>query len=218
MDRTFKLLATILFFVIFSACRETSKTEPEQPKSNHSKETTVKKEQISNKHVSTGGAYSFERPKDFGLAVNPQQILVKSVIPPCPEGFDYCLYYNGKKYENTNFESAGVGFYVLKSMGEIPCFSVEKYQGRKENLHTETINGMQFTVFSSGDAATGHYANDVVYQTFQNGACYQFVARIGSSQFANYDAGSIEKFDKKMEAEMRETLKEIIRGIQFNSH
>src|SRR5699024_9754838 len=155
-----------LFFVIFSACRETSTNNPEPSNANKQKATPAEKAPTSNKQVAAGSDYVFERPENFGLAVRPEQILTKSVIPPCGEGFDYCLYFNGKKYEHTNFESAGVGFYVLKKVDETACFSAEKYNGSKKNLHTEKINGLEFTVFTSGDAATGHYAKDVVYQTF----------------------------------------------------
>src|SRR5437764_619548 len=45
---------------------------------------------------------------DFGLAVNPEQILATSYIPPCNPEFNYCLYYNGAEYKGTNFESAGL--------------------------------------------------------------------------------------------------------------
>lgn len=217
MNDSFKLLAILLFFVVFSACRENNNTpKSEQPKADFQQETVAKEEQISHKQVAAGGDYSFERPENFGLAVNSDQILVKSMIPPCEVGFDYCLYYNGEKYNNTNFETAGVGFYVVKNKSETACFSAAEYNGRKGNLHTETINGIQFTVFDSGDAAMGHYANDVVYQTFQNGTCYRFIARVGTSQFDNYEKGTIEKFDPQMEKEIKEDLKKIIRGINFN--
>lgn len=216
MRHRFKFSFFVLFFVIFSACRENHKTNPVQPKSVLQEKPIAKKEQISNKHIAAGGNFSFERPENFGLAVNRDQILVKSMIPPCEAGFDYCLYYNGKKYKNTNFKTAGVGIYILKNKTEAACFSAASYNGRKENLHTETINDVSFTVFSSGNAAMGHYANDVVYQTFLDGTCYRFIARIGVSQFENYEKGTIEKFDPKMEKEVKAYLKNIIRRINFN--
>lgn len=104
---------------------------------------------------------------------------------------------------------------MLKKTGKKACLSVSNYNGRKENQHTETINGAEFTVFSSGDAAMGHYAKDVIYRTFQNGKCYVFIARIGVSQFENYESGTIEKFTPKMKNDMRRALKNIIQNINF---
>lgn len=206
----------MLVFVLFSGCRNTSK-----PRKNHElpqkEKTIVETNQLSNRHIAPGGTYSFERPKDFALAVKNEQILEKSYIPPCKSGFEYCLYYTGNNYKNTNFESAGVGFYVLKNIGKTDCFAADKYNGRKENLHNETIQGIPFTVFTSGDAAMGHYANDVVFRTFQHGKCYQFVARIGTSQFKNYPPGSIKKFTPVMEKKVMNALRNIIQEINFNT-
>lgn len=216
MKISFKLLFCISLFTVLVGCRESNKTKPAREGKSAIQDGEKSPPTINpNKHTSMGGVYSFERPEDFGLAIREKQILVKSVIPPCGEGFDYCLYYNGKKYKNTNFETAGIGFYSIESESLENC--LDQYNGSKENLHTETINGKKFTVFSSGNAATGHYAKDVVYQTFQNGKCYKFVARIGVSQFQNYEPGTIEKFDREMEDEVRSELRKIIRKVEFQN-
>src|SRR5262245_50629843 len=55
-----------------------------------------------------GGEVSIDQPQiPWALAVSADQVLVHSYIPPCEEGFDYCIYYNGDRYVGTNFESAG---------------------------------------------------------------------------------------------------------------
>ena len=59
-------------------------------------------------HVIAGGELMFVQPADFGLAVHWDQLLVKSMIPPCDDGFDYCIYYYGDDFAGTNFRSAGV--------------------------------------------------------------------------------------------------------------
>lgn len=61
-----------------------------------------------NRHVVAGGELMFVRPADFGLALHRDQLLVRSVIPPCDEGFDYCLYHIGEEFAGTNFKSAGI--------------------------------------------------------------------------------------------------------------
>lgn len=208
-------IALILLLVVFAACKDSGKNGEKTDTPNKPEKPLAEEKHTSNKHTAPGGSFSFERPDGFGLAVNKDQILAKSYIPPCGEGFLYCLYYNGKKYENTNFESAGVGIYVLENTAENSCFSAEKFNGRKENFHTETISNVKFSVFSSGNAATGHYAKDIIYQTFQNGKCYRFVARIGTSQYQNYEPGTIEKFTPEMEDEMRSTLKEVLEDMDF---
>lgn len=59
-------------------------------------------------HVAAGGQLMFVRPDDFGLAVHRHQLPVQSTIPPCDEGFDYCLYYLGGQFAGTNFRNAGI--------------------------------------------------------------------------------------------------------------
>src|SRR5690606_21204076 len=63
---------------------------------------------VPDRHVVAGGELMFVRPADFGLAVHRDQMLVTSVIPPCDDGFDYCLYYLGEEFAGTNFRSAGI--------------------------------------------------------------------------------------------------------------
>lgn len=212
MNSCFKLIAYSFLMVIFSACGSTNKTKAANQKV---EETSNKESQDSYKHVSAGGVYSFQQPKDFGLATKKEQILVSSYIPVCKSNFDYCLYYTGGKYEDTNFGAAGIGFYGLENMNKEDCFSVKKYNGPKMNQHTEMINGTKFTVFSSGGAALGHYANEVIYRTFKNGKCYTFIARISHSQYENYEEGSIEKFTSTMKKNIQDKLKEIIYTIKF---
>jgi hypothetical protein len=45
---------------------------------------------------------------EFALATTPEQVTVKSYIPPCDQGFNYCFFYKGSAYAGTNFESAGL--------------------------------------------------------------------------------------------------------------
>ena len=46
-----------------------------------------------------GGEMSLSVPEGYGLAVTADQLLAKSYIPACDEGFDYCIYYNGDKFK-----------------------------------------------------------------------------------------------------------------------
>src|SRR6266404_877354 len=75
--------------------------------------------------VVPGGAVSFGYTGDFGLAVSPEQILVRSYIPPCDQGFDYCLYYTGSAYKNTSFESAGIRVKRRADLSENNCLTAQ---------------------------------------------------------------------------------------------
>jgi hypothetical protein len=137
---------------------------------------------------------SFSYPSDFGLAVKPEQIPVKSYIPPCDENFDYCLYYLGTKYEGTNFESAGLRIKQRTDLAKENCDFGQKI----------------------GDAALGHYATGNLYRIFINDSCYEFETRLGLTQFANYATGTIEEFTQndqtEMEAKLQRLLEEIAAG------
>src|SRR5690606_28999710 len=75
-------------------------------------------------HVAASGRLVFVRPGDFGLAVHRDQLPVLGVVPPCDEGFDYCLYYLGDEFEGTNFSNAGVRIERREDLGTVAsCLS-----------------------------------------------------------------------------------------------
>ena len=161
------------------------------------------------------GTIHFAIPRDLGLAITSEQILAKAYIPPCDEGFDYCLYYNGHAYDGTNFESAGVGIRKrLDLTSQEACLTTapEGY----ERLHATTTEKSAYamSLFAPlGDAGAGHYASGEEYRLYTAGKCYQFDTRIGETQFANYPEGSIEKFADTERESLAATLRDIVSGI-----
>lgn len=166
---------------------------------------------------------SFTYPKEFHIATNSEQILVKSYIPPCDETFNYCLYYMGEKYTGTNFESAGIK--ILKRVdlkNKNSCITSSPYGQDSSFAPTASSTNTLYStsVFSPiGDAGGGHYAKGKLYRLFiqKSETCYEFETRIGQSQFANYPKGSIQEFTigdmKDMESLLRISLHSItLRG------
>lgn len=161
------------------------------------------------------GMITFSTPQDFGLATTPDQVLAKAYIPPCDQGFDYCLYYNGTAYQGTNFESAGLSIRKrpdLSSQSACLATQPQGYSGLHATSTTQTSYAM--SVFGPvGDAGAGHYASGQEYRLFTNATCYQFDTRVGETQFANYPAGSITQFTDAERESMFATLRGILSNI-----
>jgi hypothetical protein len=157
--------------------------------------------------------------KGFGLATNPQQILVKSYIPSCSENFNYCLYFNSSKYQGTNFESAGVR--VLKRTDltdEKLCLNTAPagFDASMTPSSTKSTDQYSSSIFANvGDAAAGHYAIGSLYRLYakNDSSCYELETRIGQSQFANYPAGAIKEFTaddmKNLQSELAQIMEQI---------
>ncbi|MCL5006852.1 MAG: hypothetical protein M1153_01780 [Patescibacteria group bacterium] len=151
---------------------------------------------------------------EFSLAATQEQLLLLSYIPPCDQGFDYCLYYSTSTYKGTNFESAGIGILNLNktmpSAGSCLNAPPEGYTGLHPVATTSTPN-YSVSMFSPlGNAAMGHYASDVVYRLEYKGKCYQFDARIGETQFANYPPGAIKLFTANDYSTVKSELLDIL--------
>jgi hypothetical protein len=151
------------------------------------------------------GVIKFSYPKDFGLAVTQEQLsgMVKAYIPPCSEGFEYCLYYNGVEFQGTNFESAGIRFNQRADLTtEKFCLNTSPLGYSNIGPSTNSLNPSSeysASVFSPlGDAGAGHYANGELYRIFVKSpaVCYELETRIGETQFANYPAGTVSQFNE----------------------
>lgn len=144
------------------------------------------------------GTLTWSYPSSFGLALNPTQILVKSYIPPCSEGFNYCLYYTGNTFQGTNFESAGIRIQHRSDLdAERICLNTPPEGYTNLAPSTTSTDTYSAGIFSPvGDAGAGHYANGEIYRVYLREAnrCYEIETRIGETQFGNYEPGSIERF------------------------
>ena len=170
------------------------------------------------------GTITIIYPSDsFGLATNKSQILGGSYIPPCDEIFSYCVYYIGKEFTGTNFESAGVrvgkrvDFVDEKTCLEAPP---DGFTEGKTPDNNKTDTEYASSVFLNvGDAGAGHSAKGSVYRLYvkQPALCYEFETRIGQSQFQNYPSGSINEFTSINQKSLELTLLELIQTISLSS-
>lgn len=168
-------------------------------------------------HVVAGGTLSFTRPSDFGLAISEEQILVESVIPPCADGFDYCLYYNGDEYEDTNFESAGVRIEERDDLqAQDACLDTPPAGYTNLTPESRAEAGYTVGVYSPiQDAATGHFSEGTIYRLAFDSNCFEFETRIGASQFENFEEGTIEEFTESDREVVEEKLNDILANIRF---
>lgn len=159
----------------------------------------------------------------FGLAVKPEQILVKSYIPPCDENFDYCFYYNKDVYEGTNFESAGIRIKKRDDLDSSKCLS-EPPLGFAESMQpdaTRVNSAYSTSLFSDvGGAAAGHYSSGSLYRLYikEGALCYEFETRIGESQFANYPEGSIKQFTDQDRDDVKRLLVNFLANISLGAN
>ena len=167
-----------------------------------------------------GGEVSLSYADDqFSLAASPEPLLVQSYIPPCDQGFNYCIYTASGTYAGTNFESAGIGIIKRTDLTSARlCLNTapDGFPVTLKPAATSTSDLYSTSVFTNvGGAAAGHVAQDTVYRLFvnQSSSCYQFDARIGNSQFANYPTGTIQQFTDADRAAVQTSLQNIINSI-----
>lgn len=175
----------------------------------------------SSSQTTSDGTITFATPRDFGLATTPQQVVVKSYIPPCEEEFNYCLYYNADTYKGTNFESAGLSITKLSGLTTTQTCMTTPPQGYDTSIKptaTSSTSDYSTSVFENiGDAGAGHYASGTLYRLFiqQNSSCYEFLLRIGETQFANYPAGTIKEFTDADRQSLNQALTNLLQSITF---
>lgn len=161
-----------------------------------------------------GGAVSFRHAKNFGLAVKPEQVLAHSFIPVCQEGFDYCLYYNGSDYQNTNFDSAGISVTVRSDLSsKVRCMNDQPLGFTNLSPEIEDNAGYSTSGFIVGNAATGHYSTGQVHRLWHGEGCYEFETRVNESRFANYPTGTIDEFTQADKHDMQSMLTGIMESI-----
>lgn len=178
-----------LIVIVWMATKDESKPLPIQEDTDNS----VPLNSISD------GLLKLEYPSIFGLAVKKDQILAESYIPPCDDLFDYCLYYYGSDFDGTNFESAGIRIYNRMGLTSTSTCLYAPKEGYPNLAPSSTsTSSYAASIFSPiGDAAAGHFASGEEYRLFVGKSCYEIETRIGETQYANYEEGTVRKFEEK---------------------
>ncbi len=162
------------------------------------------------------GIIMLTQTEPFGLAVNADQVPDFGVIPPCDEGFLYCLYYNDVEYEATNFISAGVAITQrddLTSMEE--CLMTPPSGYTDMEVTSSSTDPTAMSVFTPLlDAGAGSYATGEEFRLYTDDSCYAFRTRVGETQFANTATGT-QEFTEQQREELLAQMAEIVGQIQL---
>ncbi len=161
----------------------------------------------------SGGAVTLHYPAGMSLATAEDEVRASSTIPPCDDGFEYCLYVPQTSYENTNFRVAGMAIRPRPELGApISCLLTQPpgFVGLQPGLAVDQDGSGSLSTARFGDltdGAAGTYATGEARRLWAGGACYDFTVRVVESQFGNYPAGSIEEFT---DADRRAVLGEFL--------
>ena len=143
------------------------------------------------------GAVLVSYPDGFGLAVTPEQVQVASQIPPCDQGFDYCLYLDTDEFAGTNFSAAGVRIDERDDLTtEADCMLAQP--GGFVGLVPVIAGASDFatTMYQDvGEGAAGHVSTGSLGRLYYGSACYEFETRVAHAQFGNFPRGAVEEFD-----------------------
>ncbi len=139
--------------------------------------------------------FDLKYPQTFKVYMPGDQM--PGYIPPCQGNPFTCIFYNGNEYKNTNFDGAGLSVHIDPALNSPTlCSQKTSSQNDRPAIANRTINGITWSIFESGDAAAGHSSKDLIYNTFQNGNCYEVITSIGQSSFDNYDPSlGVKRFD-----------------------
>lgn len=192
---------------------------PDGTGTNATSTATTTQQGTSTAQTQSDGTITFAVPADFGMATDPNQILVTAYIPPCSSDFIYCLYYNGTTYQDTNFEAAGLRIVKRTDLStERTCLDTppEGYDASTKPSQTASADAYATSVFSNmGDAGVGHVAQGDLYRLFVRGnsSCYEFETRIGNTQYENYPEGTIREFTQADRAAITATLNGVLKSL-----
>lgn len=163
------------------------------------------------------GVYFAYPTKDYSLATTSDQVLVLSYIRPCDDGFDYCLYNTSPDFSGTNFESAGLRIKARPDLTTKQACLATPPAGRPGlAANTSLHDGYATSAFSVDGAAAGNYSSGTLYRLYAAGHCTEFETRIGESQFANFPAGSIQKFTDSDRARVEAELLSILASVKVS--
>lgn len=214
-----KLIALlVLALIIIGGWLYWTMAHPAAPATTGMATTTPSGPTASQAQTVTANGISFSYQDPYRLATSASQVLVKSYIPPCSQGFTYCLYRTGSQYAQTNFESAGLGITNradLKSQQACLTTQPAGYTGLHATTSMET--GYATSVIGPiGDAGAGHYASGSVYRLWSGTSCTEFETRIGETQFANYPAGTKTEFSAIDRASIMSELKALLASVKLS--
>ena len=137
-------------------------------------------------------------PDGFDLAVTPEQVLVDSQVPPCDEGFDYCIYLHADEFADTNFSSAGLGIVARDDLTNEASCMLQQPDGYVDLVPIVAGASDYATTMYHGvdQGAAGHHSSGSVGRLYYDSACYEFETRVAQAQLSNFPSGAVQEFDE----------------------
>jgi hypothetical protein len=112
-----------------------------------------------------------------------------------------------------NFQAGAFSVNRLKKASTArECLSVAEPPPHVRTPHTETINGLKFSVTEIDGVAAGCVLAGHVYRTFHAQRCYELGIRIVLSNIETDDPAPVEKFDVE---EVQRSLKNVLESFKF---
>lgn len=130
-----------------------------------------------------------------------------------------CFAYPKDKFADTpTFEAAAFSVAeVRQARTEDSClvgspdWDIDPRSGAK--IHT--INEVKFKFFEIGGAGMSQGVDGQVYRTFRQNKCYQLSIRLAMANSGAFDPGTINKFSKEDENEVRTRLRQCLNSFRF---
>jgi len=112
-----------------------------------------------------------------------------------------------------NFQAAAFSVSRLKEAKTArECLSVAEPPPHVGITHTETINGVKFSVTQTDGIASGNLLDGYSDRSLHRKTCYELGIRIGFSNLGNYDPATAKSFDLE---EVRRSLKNVLGSFKF---
>lgn len=140
--------------------------------------------------------------KQYRLATHGESIAGEGVIPPCDEGFTYCIYRKKSDFADSTFLSAGLRVLERADLTDrATCLSTppKGYESIKPIVRDRAGSPGTSAFAPLGGAAAGHSVWGALYRLSFGTSCYEFEARVGASQYANYEPGTIQEFTREQQ-------------------
>lgn len=229
MNKSAEILVALVFFgliivgvlaYIFGVPKvlaPTASTTPQQQtQSQQSATTSPTGSTGTSVYSDPNNTFSFTYPSEFTLSGggvgytqdwmnNSAQmglLLVKVVIPQTFQ-------------QSTNFVDARFTVGTSADPTAVKNCLVAPESGTPTQKSMLTINGTQYTKFTSGDAGAGNFYDTTSYRVVRSNQCYAIEYTIHYSNIANYPTDSgIHEFDK---AAVQSSLEGIVQSFKFAS-
>ncbi len=164
-----------------------------------------------------GGEVQMTYPPDLALAVTPEQLQVRSMIPACSEPFDYCLYLPAEEFGGTNLSSAGLRVSRRGDLtAELSCLLAQPagWSDLQPGLvRTATASTARFG--DVGEGAAGSYSQGELYRLWTGESCYEFESRQVMTRFENYEPGAVAEFSAEDQRQLEARFLAVLQSVSL---